>query len=556
MASQLISNYRCKLPSSTYVLKRGKIKYVYVYTKYHPELNNTNNVREIFIGKLDEKHNLLIPNENYLNYFNKKEEDLIDIGFEISINPEIDIKPNISVGFDIMVDYLIKKTSLLDCLKASFGSNLTSKIINIAKYMVCERSDVLYDFDVYASKHFDVNFSSIDCSSIFAQVETIDKSKFYKLWFDKCTNNSSHTIAYDVTSVSSYSTSYSEIEKGYNRDLEKLPQINIGLMCDVNNGYPIFIDSYCGSLTDPDNLIAYINKAKAIGIDGFILVMDGGFFEEDKIIYLNSKGYKFYVGMPSSLKISKNIIDNTKDITDFNNLSTYYGVYVKENSDENVLGIDGKTIIIYDTNNRELCNVSSLETINKLKQDLSNKTIKKYSTIIKQNKYTSYFDINPLDDDLSYTYKFNEEKAKELNKRNGYSCVFTNIKEADRFEVLNAYRMKDEDEKLFYEFKNSLNGYRLHTHGKQTTEGKVFVMFIALCIRRIIRNYSKQYRETHKEMTLKRYIEKLKDLEIININDTYYKNHNVNKAYREMFEECGIDLNIELDNLIERKSKK
>ncbi len=45
-------------------------------------------------------------------------------------------------------------------------------------------------------------------------------------------------VAYDVTSVSSYSKNITELEWGYNRDKEKLPQINIGMYFGEKQDYP------------------------------------------------------------------------------------------------------------------------------------------------------------------------------------------------------------------------------------------------------------------------------------------------------------------------------
>ncbi|MGI6680869.1 MAG: hypothetical protein ACOX3T_05230 [Bdellovibrionota bacterium] len=55
---------------------------------------------------------------------------------------------------------------------------------------------------------------------------------------------------YDVTSISSYSKKISILEFGYNRDMDKLPQINIGICYGSTTKLPLFYQVYNGSITD------------------------------------------------------------------------------------------------------------------------------------------------------------------------------------------------------------------------------------------------------------------------------------------------------------------
>ena len=59
-----------------------------------------------------------------------------------------------------------------------------------------------------------------------------------------CRNTSAATeaiefLAYDVTSISSYSKGIESLEWGYNRDKEKLPQLNLGMYYGESSGLPL-----------------------------------------------------------------------------------------------------------------------------------------------------------------------------------------------------------------------------------------------------------------------------------------------------------------------------
>ena len=61
-------------------------------------------------------------------------------------------------------------------------------------------------------------------------------------------------MAYDVTSVSSYSKGIEDLEWGYNRDKEKLPQVNMGLYYGEECGLPLYYRVYPGSISDKAHL--------------------------------------------------------------------------------------------------------------------------------------------------------------------------------------------------------------------------------------------------------------------------------------------------------------
>ncbi|WP_322935698.1 transposase [Mycoplasmopsis felis] len=61
-----------------------------------------------------------------------------------------------------------------------------------------------------------------------------------------------------------------------NKDNE--PIINIGLITDQNNGFPLYYDIYSGFITDMDQCEILVEKAKQLGIKEQTLLMDRGYF--------------------------------------------------------------------------------------------------------------------------------------------------------------------------------------------------------------------------------------------------------------------------------------
>lgn len=74
------------------------------------------------------------------------------------------------------------------------------------------------------------------------------------------------SVCYDVTSISSYATNMTDVERGYNWDHEDLCQFILGMFCDEETKIPLYYNRYNGSLSDRTNLAYVLANANALGI--------------------------------------------------------------------------------------------------------------------------------------------------------------------------------------------------------------------------------------------------------------------------------------------------
>ncbi|MCL1604323.1 hypothetical protein M3084_10780, partial [Succinatimonas hippei] len=98
-----------------------------------------------------------------------------------------------------------------------------------------------------------------------------------------------------------------EIEFGYNRDKESLPQLNIGLLSSRKNDVPLFYTSYNGSINDTANFNYVLKRVKDLGLSSdFDLIFDGG-FSQDNINFTALQGHNLLLGV--SQKRLKSVAD-------------------------------------------------------------------------------------------------------------------------------------------------------------------------------------------------------------------------------------------------------
>ena len=102
----------------------------------------------------------------------------------------------------------------------------------------------------------------------------------------------SQQLVYDLSTVFSRSMSINQAEKGYNKDKIQVPQINLALLCNADNGLPTMIRSLPGSVRDIKTVYASISE---IDIRNKVLILDRGFFSEDVMQFLSGPEISYVI---------------------------------------------------------------------------------------------------------------------------------------------------------------------------------------------------------------------------------------------------------------------
>lgn len=532
-------NVRVPVPGKTYKKKQNDSVYIYYYIEFFRKNGKPTN-KSVAIGKLDKDSEMLIPNDHYYEYF--------DSVSESPVRDDIVFEGTFSIGYSAVIEKAFQDLNLDQILHDNFELSYRH-IMSVASYAIREGAVMSY-IDDFMEKHYCFGSAGIltnqRVSELFASLSENQRKGFFIDWIKHVTAND--CIAYDVTSISTYSNGIEEAEFGYNRDHDDLRQINIGMFAATNSRLPVYFENYNGSLTDKTNLESVLKNAKDVGIVSVRLVMDGGFFDDERLKQLSQTGHIFTVGMPSTLKTSKKLLDEHRskihDIRNRTRFTSNYAIII----DKTVQGIKGRVLIGLNTRTQDLMMESMKKDIEKREQELRDKKIKKYDTVIKKKRYTELFEIKP-DEEGGYTYALKEDAVYEISKNYGYFLVFTIDTEATADEILYYYREKDVDEKMFYQLKDYMECNRLHTHMQQTTDGKLFTLFVALIVRSYVYNKLSSYMSIN-HLTLEKCFRKLENLKAIKIRGQKARlTKALTKQQNDLLSEFGIDIKKTVERL-------
>jgi transposase len=238
----------------------------------------------------------------------------------------------------------------------------------------------------------------------------------------------SQQLVYDLSTMFSRSIGISQAEKGYNKDKIHVPQVNLALLCNADNGLPTMIRSLPGSVKDIKTLY---NSISEIDIRNKILILDRGFFSEDVLNFLDGREVSYVIPARRN--------------------SSYYKTRVHLNE--------------------HLYYRERLIRCGRRKEGNKFLYVFEDQHLMAEENNTLY---RMLDDE-----KITIQELKEKMKRSGRILLLSNLDLPEK-EVFELYKKRERVEKLFDAYKSALSADRLYLQDNESVFGHVFVSFLSL----------------------------------------------------------------------------
>lgn len=468
-------NVQVELPKHGIAYKKvsGK-RYVYYVTAAYRNEKGKPTCDRISIGRLDEETGKLIPNRNYYEVYLKK---------PMPVNTGIQ-----DWGVADVAQKVSRKLGVTKLVHKYFPENAEG-MLTAAQYMLSEGNVMCY-IDEYSETHqtpVKGRMSNEMCSKMFTSLRREDMQLFFREWMKQ--KKQTEYVAYDVTSISSYSSNIRDLEWGYNRDKERLPQINMGMYYGEESGLPLYYRVYPGSISDKAHLKYMIADNEFINGKRTRFVMDRGFYSKENLQYLTAGGYRFVIALPGSLKYGRELIGkHGQEIVNHSEYLLGPGLPYGKSFETEALGFRMRVHLYYDPEKALRESTALYELLEAQENDL--KSMEEPPD--RKLHYDKYFYINrSKDGKLGFIRNF---KAIDEELR---CCGFFLIAETDfkktTAEILEIYRRRDVIEKSFDNLKNELDMKRLRSHSTQTAEGKIFVSFLALIVQAYLLKRLKDY---------------------------------------------------------------
>jgi transposase len=500
--------------------KRLGITYVYNSTAYWDKEKKQSRAKRTLIGKLDPVTNEVVPTDGRGRSKTKNVSRTDPNKTESTEQPiPLPVTKRSFFGATHLLDVIGEKIGIKEDLQNCFPKTW-QQILSIVYYSILEDKSPLYRFEKWHHLHqhpYGQNITSQRSSELFSSITENQKQMFFKRQGERRLEK--EYWAYDITTISSYSQTLSQVQYGHNKEEDTLPQLNLALVFGETSKLPFYYRKLAGNTPDVKTVQHLLTSLDDLGFSKTKMVMDRGFNSDKNIADLYKKGVKFLIGGKMSRSFMKDnldtIYDNFKRFDSFNEDFALYHQTVRTTFAQSKAPTQKKHKIYihyYFNIDQAAEDEKALDLkIARLRNDLLNNTRNDADLKL----YDKYFTVKKTPK-RGICVTVNNEAVQNAKRYNGFFALLTNEK-MDAIQALRIYRQKDVVEKAFGNLKERLNMRRMLVSSEQSLDGKLFVQFVALIYLSYLQK-EMQKTELFKKYTMQEMLDKLDLIECFQLN--------------------------------------
>lgn len=408
------------------------------------------------------------------------------------------------VGMMDIIDHIGKVSGIDDAVYASTDFGTAQKIISLARYLLATNGQSLPGIQTWQFNHplpYEDGISEDVYHNLFVSVG-LNEGLQQKFFQRRCASLSDEdALAYDSSTISTYSENQNEARYGFNKAHDGLKTIKLLTLYSIESRQPIAFTKQPGNLPDVISVTNAIKQLAALGVNTTEIITDNGYYSERNFSELLQAGFDFITLAKTSIKWIRPEIDKQMEaLNDFRTLCpfdhTTHGVTVllkhdfkktrkyashktgAEKGSEEVFFRRIYLHIFFNQTRQNTDKIALESELYELKSLLESGTPIEDLSPAAQEKVHKYFVLKKWGDKL--TVAANNKAIQEANRYHGYFVLVSN-KEKDPFECLRKYRKRNTIESFFETEKQHADGSRARVWSADTLRGRMFVQFVSLC---------------------------------------------------------------------------
>lgn len=419
-------------------------------------------------------------------------------------NPKILTARRMHVGMMDIIDHIGKRSRIDEAIYANTDIGSAQKIISLARYLLATNGQSLPGIQTWQYNHplpYEDGISEDVYHDLFVSLGR-DEGLQQNFFLSRCSDlNETDALAYDSSTISTYSDNQIEARYGFNKAGDGLKTIKLLTLYSIETRQPIAFTKQPGNLPDVITITNAIKQLTALGLNKTEIVTDNGYYSEKNLSELLQAGFDFITLVKPSLKWVKPEVDmrmeelsNIRSACPFD--TSTHGVCVllkhdfektrkyssqKKGTQKGDTEIFSRRIYLHVYFNavRQTEEKNAFDhTLLELKALLEGGTAVEELSESAQRKVAKYLTIRRWGKKVTVSFK-----DKEIAMANRYHGCFVLVsnKEKDPFECLRKYRKRETIESFFETMKQHADGTRTRVWDTDTLRGRLFVQFVSLC---------------------------------------------------------------------------
>jgi len=450
-------------------------------------------------------------------------------------------------GHIYLLRHIAQRIGLIEVIQKSFPE-LTRELLALSMYQVLEAKP-LYLCKPWAEVTYlkdPIELSSQRISRIVEELGKVQevREKFFAEWTHM--QKGIRAIIFDITSLSSYSTLLEYLEWGYNRDGEKLPQVNLGLIVGEPRGLPLAYRVYPGSIADVSTLKNIIVLLEYLGVKEFTFILDRGFYSAANIQEMGREKIQFVMPLSFSTALASRLISKHRAALQSPLQGFYYKgrpmFHVKEEVQINDTAVHAH--VFHDERRKAdemehlMRRIVDIEALVQGKEFRRAEDVQAYMEQVFPRS-VHLFDLTREEEGFRLIRK--AKAISRLMNRMRKTILITNNPALEREELLNLYRRKDVLEKMFETIKNELEGGRLKISSREAMEGRLFLTYLSLILYSELSRVMKE-KDLYRSYTVSEVLFELKKLRAVTLNNGKVYLTELSKKQRMLFENFEVPI--------------
>lgn len=373
------------------------------------------------------------------------------------------------------------------------------KIISIARFWVANPGKSLPNFEEWQINHeipYDGGMTTDTCYNLLRDIgnDASLMQKFFQARAKRTPEKAS--VAFDSTTVSSYSENQIEARYGYNKGGDGLKTVKLLTQYCIETGQPIAYARQPGDIPDVVSVSNACEQLAVFGMEKPMLVMDAGFYSEQNIGMILRKHLKFLMRGEIDVKWIRPELDKIYDsiMSLENNCpfeSNTYGTtvtimhnfsWIRKRSRGTASKGDTEEkeyrIYLHFFLNRSAADAEAAQLAEEIRQTASNLRNGMELSAAEQKIADKYLTLRKSHGGLQITY--NDAAYQTAIRYAGWFVLISNTP-MESFEALKSFRTREKVEEFYRMDKQYVDGNRTRVWYPSGLNGRFFCQFVVLC---------------------------------------------------------------------------
>ena len=419
-------------------------------------------------------------------------------------NPNKIVAERTRVGMMNIIDHIGKESGIDEAIYANTDIGAAQKIISVARYLLATNGQSLPGILTWQYNHplpYAEGISEDIYHDLFKSVG-FDETLQQNFFLNRCTElKDGAAIAYDSTTVSTYSENQPEARYGFNKSGDGLKTVKYLSLYSIETRQPVAFTKQPGNLPDVITIGNALTQLMALGVNKVEIVTDNGYYSEKNLSEMFQAHFGFITLAKTSLKWIRPEIDaHRQDINKIFSACPFdpptHGVtailmrdFVKvrkyaskkaglKKGDKETFRRKVYLHIFYNALRKvdeDNCFEQDLMSIKRMLEE--GIPLNEFSEAA-QDKALKYLTIKVWGKTTHIGY--NEKACAQAKQYHGFFALVSNS-EKDTFSALSKYRKREYIENYFKSAKQNVDSTRLRVWDADTLRGRMFVQFVALC---------------------------------------------------------------------------